>query len=1259
MADAYLNIDKQTLDLIKYPPLYSPAVAYGSDYNYSSNKLRGKLFQFCYRYIYDTKMKSVFSPYSEVVIPQGEELPNGDFVPDFHLNNYIEIKLLQGHHTVKEIEVAYRIGNEGNLYVFDRLEKIELQSLQISGTVTQGSPVITNIGQWGGVAASELKVGMEIRFKIAGVETYPYIIAVNIAENTITLSKIIDTGLPVYNITSALWVASSENIYSIFRNDKVDYVVPTQEAIESFDGVPITARSMEVIESNRIVVGGPKTGYDNVELDVAATVTHEEKADYFSKFEFTKEYSYNVSGTQKIFLRVPDTLVDKDYYFINFLFLNRITALEVPISVGYFYNTTSGDTPEDIITYLVNALVKYNTVTSPFNFKARSLVEEITEFPLIPYSSSGNYGQGTMVSYNTRIYLAATLTSNHAPSGTTSNNDYWNYLCEISERDRVFIMRLLPLGSTNTTYNFQLKSYGASIFKAQQVYSIAKYGNRVNVAIEYLDYAGRLGAANINDQLAVDIPYLDGLPSLYSFNNLVNTIELSIRNRPPDWAHAYRILIDRNIPWFFQFFFYGPAHANPDITDDNIHWKINVNRAIQNLRDYIPKATLSPYIFEKGDRLRLIAYQEAYHTTQPLNRWQKYVDVMDVEVIGYDYPETVETYLKDDGDGSTEESKDYILDANGNKIREVSTGYIITEKFNAPDSSTIPFNDSIYILYEIYRPRKVSDENTSYWETSETLAILDPGTEERRHKGDQLPSGLYDPTRDQTSTDLIGHPAKVKLNSGNVYRKMRYSGEADIYFPVESLSLSDFYESNAISIGRLNVISKDLGQIDEENAYMASGIVLEDTAINQLNKFPTQNKWRLQSKHGAIHALLEKGFILYAFQDTKISSIYIGRSSMVDPSDGSERVNMISNAIFGTVRPDMSSNFGCVDPKSISMSHAHVYFWDGNNSKWCRIAYNGIFPIADYGKSKFFLDLNASMKLTSNKHSISVFDNKFDELIISQQYQEATDYELSVVGQYVIGTNKFTGIGRTGGNTMASLSVGMILTGLTSAETTPEVNLTIIKLDVPNRIIYFDRTIPFGVGITGPVEVTALILKKYNMQTMAFHESANAWKTRYPFAPELMVSYGDELLSFMKGYTFIHNSNLVPYNNFYGVQFEQFIQFAFSADPNMIKLFNGIEVLSDHKWGMESKGDVKVKAYDNRGMDMESKLPMVKLMRNVEGKYFASFLRDMNTPGSDTEVYKLVNGRFLRGHTIVLKLSNFEVTKVVLFEVGIYFTQSL
>lgn len=104
---------------IKQPPLCQPEVAYNDDSTRNVNYLEQKLFQFKYRWIYDDKEKSVWSPISVVPIPVltcGTSLPAG-------FNNNIRITAETGNGIIARIEIAAREGNIGDFFSIVDLDK--------------------------------------------------------------------------------------------------------------------------------------------------------------------------------------------------------------------------------------------------------------------------------------------------------------------------------------------------------------------------------------------------------------------------------------------------------------------------------------------------------------------------------------------------------------------------------------------------------------------------------------------------------------------------------------------------------------------------------------------------------------------------------------------------------------------------------------------------------------------------------------------------------------------------------------------------------------------------------------------------------------------------------------------------------------------------------------------------------------------------------------------------------------------------------
>jgi hypothetical protein len=105
-SGAYGVLDAQLIEAAKRPPLDCPKVSYGDDANRNINTLRRKLYQFAYRYVYDTYEKSTWSSFSINPLPIG--LLGTDVDMDGTKNNYIDIAYKTGAANVTHIEIAAR-----------------------------------------------------------------------------------------------------------------------------------------------------------------------------------------------------------------------------------------------------------------------------------------------------------------------------------------------------------------------------------------------------------------------------------------------------------------------------------------------------------------------------------------------------------------------------------------------------------------------------------------------------------------------------------------------------------------------------------------------------------------------------------------------------------------------------------------------------------------------------------------------------------------------------------------------------------------------------------------------------------------------------------------------------------------------------------------------------------------------------------------------------------------------------------------------
>lgn len=130
--DGYPDPIPESYTLLAKEPPPAPSIdsltyGYFSDFSRTINNLRGKLFQFQIRYVYDDFEKSTWSGWANFDIPERPFFPNRDSDPA--INNGIFLGLFTSAGLVQKIEIAVRQNIEslwGDAYLIATLDKAEL-----------------------------------------------------------------------------------------------------------------------------------------------------------------------------------------------------------------------------------------------------------------------------------------------------------------------------------------------------------------------------------------------------------------------------------------------------------------------------------------------------------------------------------------------------------------------------------------------------------------------------------------------------------------------------------------------------------------------------------------------------------------------------------------------------------------------------------------------------------------------------------------------------------------------------------------------------------------------------------------------------------------------------------------------------------------------------------------------------------------------------------------------------------------------------
>lgn len=176
--------------------------------------------------------------------------------------------------------------------------------------------------------------------------------------------------------------------------------------------------------------------------------------------------------------------------------------------------------------------------------------------------------------------------------------------------------------------------------------------------------------------------------------------------------------------------------------------------------------------------------------------------------------------------------------------------------------------------------------------------------------------------------------------------------------------------------------------------------------------------------------------------------------------------------------------------------------------------------------------------------------------------------------------------------------------------------------------------------------------------TVAFYDGdQKRWGLTYSFLPEYQVRFKNNLYQFQNGGIWLHASNETRCN-FFGVQYPSSIKIIANFDQSTMKLFYSIRVQSNRVWSAVATGDIYVPPTEGKTDGMQSRL-MANRFKRLQGNYFADFLRNILTPGFDSDLQALFGGAELRGETMEITLTNTDTVDVRLVEITILSSKSM
>lgn len=1287
----YSEITFNNLDWIKHPPLFSPTFTYDSDTTENSNNLKNKLFQFRYQYVYDDNEESAWSPISEMTLPTASEYIGQTVNINPYVDNTIRLEVSTGSSIARLIRVAYRIGNTGEFFLYKEYDKNQL------GWSDYSTEVINFKNETSGPAISNSERNYDLVPQIAKTIEY-------LPSNEFAIGNYVE-GYDKQEITD------SDVAFSVERFTIEDTTFAYPLAAFYCDNISGTSNAL-YISFNPVADSFVKYRYQTGDVVVIQIKKYITGASMPSTVSIVPTIYFEIPYINPSIyttdqLKIYQLCIELQSFLLTLGISSTVQAASswnssvtwptLKISSHTWYNRTQAQMSQDTNGTII--VFRENKAKRTFKSGAKH------EFAFQYYDRANRDGTVLTVPAGDVYVPFNTDLSDSALNGPLGINrkPYFNQINLLISSTYQPPMwadtyQILYKPSTNIS-NFQQRSVKEVIFNAdstvklvlENYYKANILGASINQTPSKGDFVRfvRQRALFQNDENliskftananSVSIPFsTSGFLYLDSYisenydpgNNLVSGIFTASSSD----TYKFGVYTALNIS------FSGPAALGVTVKIMANLTGTDVEIASSSFASFISNSYYFPHI--------------AGNVEIPLTSGETVSFYIQIVLFGVS-PSTVTVSTSDSDYNITLQTTDYdvyqyypaYVASESNLDQELNVlsydpasgtvGEIITVNnfdpnllgeylvFSGTDPSRAICTGGFQI--EIYTP-KLESENDPWYEVGVEFPILNPHTATRSHGGDV----------DQVYNITEG---EVTLNCGDVYIRQRVmstgyqyvGGSANIGDANDNVAAwfcedphySDFYISNWNNKGRVGLFSAFAKQQHLKSSIYHTNALIDNTQINGLSRIEFFNNVSLKDEHGGINRLMQIGDTLKAFQDKKITSVYIQKAFALN-GDGTNNV-ILSDKTFAGVRPH-DDDYGCIHPGSVSKVENNVFFYDFYNSAVVQATQGGLINICE-GEKKF------SVGIRTFTNNIRNYESTSGELINITSHINRSNGEYALFAGTSINSiynsiqfENFTlqtpeTVQISGGDYTSTFTAGISFTITNATNPSNNGTFTVTSSTYNAGINRTDILVSPGfISIEKPCpgELTTIPSVSLSTEGIVYSFNRQRWSsyTSHPvifatqFGNRAYTTGGQNLLNI--GELFEEDkggSELTFFNQGY----TQEIEFLFNSNPTIVKRFLTFTTQSNMPFDVS----VTVPPTNQYPGGMTSNI-LIANFRNQESYYVSKYFRDSSDPNPFLlEDLKRLNGRELRGYVLKHILTNQSTeNKMVLFSTNVNFVPS-
>ena len=1255
------------LAVAKRQPSKSPSYTYVSDGKLLQAGFYEKNFQFAYQYKYNDGELSALSSYSSLSVSP-DQYKDG-FITEEEKQNYnaIDVTVENSTEDVEEIILYARVGNTGGFFEVERVDVDSAQTQTIRFRDNKISRYLSNDEQnktYDNVPQLAKAICIVDNRLMFGNYTEGY-------ENAFidaTLTPVYHVEAEVFSMRAYNYNTTDKVIESSYTWAGNQYTSP-QFAID-FSNVPdsVEASSEVIIDISFIAesISVEKSGVNKEfgEIEFTYEDSDNDSIDTAAYEVGNPNLVNNDSrGTCKMGLQ-PIMLSYRDKVASTMTKADFISSVVVGMLQKDYYSIVDGDeTNEKVYDYSTLAGLAGAEAVGVFGGKAGW---KLSADPVVNDTVSF-----TLIFAGAEVYLKYLYgkTGNWFVNQFTLGTKKLNVLESSTVKIGGLTAQTLFDGDTSTDPIYrQYGIAGSSCFGGQLEGEKSYKSNATHeFGVVYSDEFGRKGGVNKLGETRV-------LPKPQRVRNGHVEIDLRLASSPPSWAKSWTPVYGRN-KTYEKFLQYTTGYAlaaldSEKVASSSYSSKIYIGmNTLEGTESSYKDQTGAriEYKYNEGDKLEIIKYYD--DTTGEYVYPEKHV----FNVVGYEYidPVRAEKFLAQTGKQKNIEGWYLIVEnkeLSGFSYNDVIAGTSTWNNYVLAEIKTLKKQTDTIAYYEFGKTYPVvngehqSDRLSSTLTGGFTVSIVfqSPKTgiassTDRYYAGDYvdlgndiiieitevvpIPGGFIyyfnwsrtSPVASTYNTATITNPAAViTMSEGDVYHRVRKLRSKNTFFDegdypdsfrknsflydvgyIEDESVSDFFVSNSISIGKPYAYQEDARTIRRKSSITYSDKYVIDSDRMNLSSFNLSlaNWSDMDIKNGGIDAIVERGDSLTVLQESKASLVPVSRN-VIEYADGNAGVT-VSRNVLGS--PSYyAGEYGTSGwAGSVINRFGAVYYADVNSGKVIRLSTDGVTVISDNGMESFFNDRFEALKQAGNTNRVvGGFDPDTDEYLLTV---EGTDTATISFGQlsYDIDTDVDGNI-----STSPSFTSSTILWNGVDIDWN---NLCQEWQDVGNGIVYIDfleNGSPNSVlidsvftGGTGTISVIVtntgfdfVAIGTFNLDTnelslpqqtcggqlisiddgqsqigftIGYKHKGAKWSSKYGFKPTAYANIDNSMYSFFEnseGLVWRHNVN-EQRCFIYGEQQTSMFEVASNYNPSMVKVYEALGIEGNGSFEAEFEND--------------------------------------------------------------------------------------